>query len=232
MACDRESAGCKMRDLVDRLLKVPGSMTGDCYDASDYTFLFDTFVREVVGRRTFDKQKAEKKLKDYTTCSDEALTLVLLDNGCDRWIDSFENPGKKNKDLKKTLYTAEGRGKNAARDKGWTNDGRKRYHALNKNAKERRSTSEFVSFENDFKEMWFKQKMNGAVRTKTATTASEDVFDVGDDLSEAGFLVTAAGVPEEVVQDAPPKDIPGDVSTLGGEGAEEEDAEERQVSEV
>ena len=60
MACDRESAGCKMRDLVDRLLKVPGSMTGDCYDASDYTFLFDTFVREVVGRRTFDKQKAEK----------------------------------------------------------------------------------------------------------------------------------------------------------------------------
>ena len=70
-------------------------------------------------------------LSKFVTVSDEALTLLILENNCEEWIAQVQlketqNPAKKRR---LTRYTGKGR-KIDGTKKGWTLEGKKRFNEI------------------------------------------------------------------------------------------------------
>lgn len=97
------------------------------------------FLRCVVGKKTWNNETCAKKISKVATVSDEAFTLLLLENYWDSWsvidINEYEGERELNKDKsfkrRKSIHgkwTQGGSGK--ARYTGWSSQGLERMNTL------------------------------------------------------------------------------------------------------
>jgi len=113
------------------LMRSPGN---DAY----YKF-FDEMLSQVVGRTVWKRDTVLKPVRKIATCSDEAFAILLIENSFDAWIKQAEKITPTghigvppidvgNYQSGKTRYTANGAG--TKKDKGWSEEGLKRYNEL------------------------------------------------------------------------------------------------------
>ena len=123
-------------------------------DKDLYSDFYDYFIKSIVGYSKFTSSvysRTSTSDRDIASVSDEAFTLVLLENSYDRWMDimknnNWEEPGKihgvkSNKDRTSVsnvttlytsggiFYTTDGVAK-AKPSKGWSADGITHYNEL------------------------------------------------------------------------------------------------------
>ena len=124
-------------DLKDVLMT--GEMKIDELRANHHLFMFfiQNFLSLVIGWHQFNKSKCSKVVSEYSTISDEAYTVLALENSVEMWTEDisikFQTMSQdlttdQKKALPKKKYTA-----NAAAAKkygGWTEEGRKCFNSL------------------------------------------------------------------------------------------------------
>ena len=110
-----------------------------------YTLFYKRFVPAVVGPELFRQRVRDSTAVALSTASDEAFTLLLLENSYARWVSIFDKnggmPSQRRGDTKRTFdsdieakYTRGGiklsHDKESQKRKGWTHDGIKRFNTL------------------------------------------------------------------------------------------------------
>ncbi len=128
-------------------------------DPHVFTIFCVSFLACLVGKIIFKEKVLTEPIANFVTVSDEAYTLVYLENSYDRWMaeskDEPKPPTKKwtSDNLAATLY------------KGWNQEGIVRYNELYKNVKEKRKEKGTKEFELDFQdEMQASRKKKGRKR--------------------------------------------------------------------
>ena len=85
----------------------------------DETGIYEKFVdyllSAVVGKRIYKSQKHKALLSTYTTVSDEAFALIVVENNWERWVDMHEHNNFKSSNIMpkftnagKTKYSSNG----------------------------------------------------------------------------------------------------------------------------
>jgi len=110
-----------------------------------YNLFYTKFIPAVVGPELFRQRLKDATTVDLCTASDEAFTLLLLENSYARWVNIYELeggiPSQRRGDTKRTFtsdieakYTRGGiklsSDQVSQKQKGWTQDGIKRFNAL------------------------------------------------------------------------------------------------------
>ncbi len=120
------------------------------------------FVSGVVGIRHYDKNKTRDKYSAYVTVSDEAFTILSLENNWERWSAMARDDSWKESDVPSKWTTS--REKKVKRDeygnriddddspestryRGWSFQGIARYNQLFDEIKAKRLTKSFKDFE-------------------------------------------------------------------------------------
>ena len=144
---DPEGSAPHAHDIIVPDINV---LCGGREDEAKYREVYLRFVPCITGKSVFaNRLLTATKEKDLCTRSDEALTLLLLENSYDRWIDIYKKAdGKVSKrrldknrqwhsDVR-TLYTDGGimyrlnshNTTKPSKSKGWTNEGIERFNVL------------------------------------------------------------------------------------------------------
>jgi hypothetical protein len=122
------------------------------------------FVCGVVGIRRFDKNKCHKPYTEYTSISDEAFTVLTLENNWSRWSSMAESDNWKESDVPSEWTTSTDKRKlnqqgkendeeeetnkpQARRYRGWSAKGIARYNQLFNEIETERKKPEYVEFE-------------------------------------------------------------------------------------
>lgn len=139
-----------------------------------YFYFFDNFLECVSGKRGWGKVKAVHLVSDYCSISDEAFTLLALENNWRRWS-SKEKRGK-------GVYTASMQGNKMF--EGWSEEGLQRYNELYRLVKENRESEEGKKFERAFREKKQAELKNKVLRKspvpKKAIVVMDDLSDESD----------------------------------------------------
>lgn len=93
----------------------------DCSDCVIKTFLFNVLPIGV-GKRKWNKLVQGIKVSKFVSFSDEAFSMLVIENNSIKWIDELLNPLKKKQDLVKTKYT-----QNRGDSPGWSESGVNRF---------------------------------------------------------------------------------------------------------
>ena len=104
----------------------------EVYDRQEqaFTFLVEHLLGHVIGKREWDMQKCFHMVSDRVSISDEAYTLLLLENVYEKWLKlKPQQPGEK-QTIVKGRYTDPEKGASNEKYKGWTVDGIERYNEL------------------------------------------------------------------------------------------------------
>ena len=138
------------------------------YEETNYPVYKDFvsfFVSGVVGVRKFDRNKCHVNYKKYVTISDEAFTVLTLENNWKRWCSmaaaddwkDSDEPSKwtTSKEKRKTKGIDAGDGNSsdehdspqAKRCRGWSAQGIARYNQLFEEIKKERESPRFGAFE-------------------------------------------------------------------------------------
>ena len=147
-------------EYVDEMPVNPDTMA-DRYLPRNYPVYKDFisfFVSGVVGIRRFDRNKCQNLYRTYVTISDEAFTVLTLENNLERWNDMAEKEEWKDSMVPSKWTTskekrqAENRNKEnpipqAQRYRGWSAQGLARYNQLFEEIKRERDGHNFVEFE-------------------------------------------------------------------------------------
>ena len=120
------------------------------------------FVSGVVGIRHFDRNKCHLQFSKYVSASDEAFTVLTLENNWSRWTSMAENDDWKESDVPSEWTTSKDRKKNnnsqsedddgddnpqARKYRGWTFKGIQRYNQLFHEVKAERQKLLYGEFE-------------------------------------------------------------------------------------
>ena len=112
------------------------------------------FVSSVIGKSRFKQNCCDNLLSQYATISDEAFAILIFENNFDAWIDMGMR-----KDTSGTVvprkYTNGGKSKgevaSSQHNKGWSNEGLKRFNELFDRVKENRATPQAKVLEENFR---------------------------------------------------------------------------------
>ena len=115
---------------------------------------YENYVAAITGWNCWKTSKVKSKFQNYCTSSDEALTIVLLENNLDSWLDEFANVVPKSK----PKYTIPS-GKTAVKYGGWNEAGRRRYKELNQLVKQRRETASWKSFVQKYQRQCYQEHL-------------------------------------------------------------------------
>jgi hypothetical protein len=127
----------KLSEIL-KMRQKPGVLDSDRDDDQEYdlqeqafTFLVEHLLGHVIGKREWDMKKCFHMVSDHVSISDEAYTLLLLENVYEKWlkIKQHQQPGEK-RTIVKGKYTDPEKGASNEKYKGWTVDGIKRYNQL------------------------------------------------------------------------------------------------------
>jgi hypothetical protein len=154
---------------VVRNMPVTPETIADRYAKPNYPIYKDFvsfFVSGVVGVRKFERNKCHVKYSKYVTVSDEAFTILTLENNWERWSSMAEymdwkdsdEPSKwttskekrskaKNATTADDTSSAENNCPLAKRYRGWSAQGIARYNQLFEEIKKERETLRFEEFE-------------------------------------------------------------------------------------
>ena len=127
----------KLSEIL-KMRQKPGVLDNDRDDDQEYnlqeqafTFLVEHLLGHVIGKREWDMKKCFHMVSDHVSISDEAYTLLLLENVYEKWlkIKQHQQPGEK-RTIVKGKYTDPEKGASNEKYKGWTVDGIQRYNQL------------------------------------------------------------------------------------------------------
>lgn len=114
-------------------------------------------------------------MRDLLTLSDEALSLIVLENTYEEWIDKAKGI-EINKGKRKTKYTHGGQRNNGTR-KGWSLEGRKRFNTIFTTVKVERGRAESRLREDRLMKEWApKEKSTDSTNDKNGLNEEEEVF--------------------------------------------------------
>ena len=178
-------------DSVKDMPVTPDTL-GNRYDKSNYPIYKDFvsfFVSGVVGVRKFDRNKCHIKYSKYVTISDEAFTVLTLENNWVRWCSMAEDDDWKDSVVPSKWTTSkEKRGAKdtepgednsnveddcpqAKRYRGWSSQGIARYNQLFAEVKAEREKQRFEDFEDYCMEQFLEEtgedKKHGGKRKRT-----------------------------------------------------------------
>lgn len=105
----------------------------------------DHVLATVVGKNKWKKRSADELLSQYATVSDKAFALLLIENSLDFWRHQVAPASN---DSPKPLYTLNGAG--TRENKGWTDEGIRRYNELAGMVAEVRKGDKNNIFENGY----------------------------------------------------------------------------------
>jgi hypothetical protein len=100
--------------------------------AHPYIMLCSNFLKTVVGESVWKFNSVKKNISDFVTVSDEAFTLLTIENNYDRWMSKFNKEEDKHEVRAKWTNSgksAAGVGKSRKFD-GWAKEGYKRFNEL------------------------------------------------------------------------------------------------------
>ena len=152
------------RERVSNMPVNPGIMVDRCQleNFPVYKDFCSFFVSGVVGIRHFDRHKCIQPLSKYVTASDEAFTILTMENNWSRWSDMAGTKNWKDSETPSVWTTSiekrkpkEDGGDNsddaetpqARRYRGWTKKGIIRYNQLHAEVKVERKLDAFRDFE-------------------------------------------------------------------------------------
>jgi hypothetical protein len=100
-----------------------------------YKWFLASFLKHGVGARNWNQKHLRFPLSKYCTPSTEAIVLLIIENGYDRWLDKASNKDKKRADLAVAKFTNSGisqKGGQATSRQGggWSSDGIHRFNEL------------------------------------------------------------------------------------------------------
>jgi hypothetical protein len=149
-----------------------------------FTFLVDHLLGHVIGKREWDMMKCFHLVSDRVSVSDEAYTLLLLENVYEEWLKLKPNqPGEK-QTIVKGKYTDPEKGASNEKYKGWTVDGIKRYNELHnsveRNRKQKWSREVEMKAKEEFQGRYKGKLIGNQIRRKRRKQKSWEL-DNGDD---------------------------------------------------
>ena len=119
-----------------------------------YFDFVEFFVSSVIGKACFKQNCCDNLLSQYATISDEAFAILIFENNLDAWIDMGVRKDTSGTEVPRK-YTNGGRSKgemaSSQHNKGWSEQGLKRFNELFDKVKENRATPEAVIFEERFR---------------------------------------------------------------------------------
>ena len=197
-----------------------------------YTVFYSTFLPVVVGRSLLKKLVADKDtVEEVATISDEALTLLGLENNGDRWDDIFTRckgdvrPYAKGQDIPEehkttvpTKYTKvsnpDANSEKEGTNKAWTRDGILRFNQLRKGIIQDRAAHP------QFLPAWLAHERGLIVPNQaTSNPVQEDAEDADDDYNNTA----SRNQTEELKQAASTADVVDNTSVQHTTGTVEEE---------
>ena len=138
----------KKRFNLNKLLQLRQENNYAYFDFVEY------FVSAVIGKTHYKQNSCDKLLSQYATVSDEAFALLTFENNFDAWVDmgmrkdisgsqvprKYTNGGKSNGEVGSSQH-----------NKGWSEEGLKRFNELFDAVKKNRATPEAILFEENFR---------------------------------------------------------------------------------
>ena len=126
----------------------------------DETGIYEKFVdyllSAVVGKQIYKSRKHKSLVSTYTSISDEAFALIVVENNWERWVDMHEQKNFKSSNVMpkftnagKTRYS--GNGSSNQKFKGWSAAGLKRFNEIFLMVKQDRNMKHAVKWEESFK---------------------------------------------------------------------------------
>ena len=150
-----------------------------------YEAFCEYILPAVVGRKSNGSKFFVSKVSEVATVSDEAMSLLLLENAWDKWSAQHANPN--NAEFPSTKYSHDGSGSANLVYHGWKVIGMTRFAELVQLVTADRKTDERKAFEQDF--LTQKQATNNNKRRKITFNGLVECpvipNDLGDDLELA-----------------------------------------------
>jgi hypothetical protein len=150
---------------VEKMPVTPDTLVDHYTEFPTYKDFLSFFVSGVVGIRQFDWNKCHLALRKYISVSDEAFTVLTLENNWDRWSDMAHNDEWKDSDEPSKWTTSNEKQKGvtmnqatpgsdgddvtpkAKRYRGWLAKGIARYNQIFNEVKAARATKNYEDFE-------------------------------------------------------------------------------------
>ena len=119
-----------------------------------YFNFVEYFVSSVIGKTCFKQNSCDNLLSHYATISDEAFAILIFENNLDAWLDMGMRKDTSGSEVPRK-YTNGGRSKqevaSSQQNKGWSEQGLKRFNELFDKVKENRNAPQAKEFEDNFK---------------------------------------------------------------------------------
>lgn len=140
----------------------------------------DEFLRCVVGKLVWRDRVCYETVSDIATPSDEALTLLILENSWDRWEQIYEMKGDYRKATIATKWTSDPH--QASPYSGWTVEGRERFNELRQLVLRDRSEDYCSMVEEHYQQKKQEEQLNRKKRKRISLEEEEvecaDDFDL------------------------------------------------------
>jgi hypothetical protein len=179
---------------------------------ASYAVFYRTFIRTVVGKSRYKKMIDDMNVsEEIATVSDEALALLAMENGIERWNDEYTLSGGQTQPIRKgqtkpeewkstvpTKYTVArtsgNSGQQDGHDKRWSQNGIARFNKLRQSIiKDREKHSGFIT------KFLAEERKDLVSTTTTAPSATGKVIDAEDDFTTS---VATAKLPPASLKDA------------------------------
>ena len=141
-----------------------------------HKIFFEHFIPPFVGRISYRTKVMGSLISKFTSRSDEALALLILDNSWNKWqkINSSEGNSAV---MVKTKYTADSQGSGAKKYNGWQRSGLARFNELMKAVDDDRADPNHSIIEN----MFLEESKERSTQSESLSMI-EDFVEVLDDL--------------------------------------------------
>ena len=119
-----------------------------------YFDFIEYFVSAVIGKLRYKQNCCDALLSQYASVSDEAFAILIFENNLDAWVDMGLRKDTSGTQVPRK-YTNGGNSKgelgSSQHNKGWSEQGLKRFNELFDQVKMNRLTSEAIVFEENFR---------------------------------------------------------------------------------
>lgn len=141
------------------------------YNEDVFEIFCDEFLRCVVGKLSWRDRVCSDYVSDFSTPSDEALALLILENSWDRWEQIYDMDGDYRKATISTRWTSDSH--QASPYAGWNLEGRERFNELHQIVIRDRNTDYALPVEEKYRQ----KKLEGSNRKKRKKGSLEEDAD-------------------------------------------------------
>ena len=137
-----------------------------------YFDFVEYFVSAVIGKLRYKQNCCDNLMSHYASISDEAFAILIFENNLDAWVDMGLRKDTSGTQVPRK-YTNGGNSKgelgSSQHNKGWSEQGLKRFNELFDKVKMNRSTPEAIVFEENFRN-YCEDKLSSKKKIKSSYT--------------------------------------------------------------